>query len=130
METAPLMPLKEVRKSEQQQRSQFTALIYFKREFANDPGTNISSERGRKFHSWKQEQRIINGVPITDHKFALTQLYRMINQDFNGKYKTALIYWNKTNEVIAKFSYDILRLVKEPIWMPHGEFGKQIHKFK
>jgi hypothetical protein len=124
-ETAP-----QIKQSEIQNASQFTAIVYFKREHAIMVGTKHSSEHGRKFHSYKQEIRMLNGEKMTDHKFAWKCMHEMINRDFFGKYKTAIIYWNKTGEMVGKYMYDKLRYLAEPIYTNSKDGGLVVHTFK
>ena len=81
--------------SEYQSKSVFTLLIYFRNGYKN----------GVKFHSYKQEKRKIDGVYITDERYAFNRLMFLIETEYKDKYKTAIMYHNPTNTELCKFAY-------------------------
>lgn len=81
--------------SDYQSKSQFTLLIYFRNGYT----------KGMKFHSFKQESRKIAGEYIKDHRYAFNRLMFLIEEEFHGKYKTAIIYHNPTGTQICTYAY-------------------------
>ena len=81
--------------SEYQSKSQFTLLIYFRNGYT----------KGMKFHSFKQETRKIAGEYIKDQRYAFNRLMYLVETEFHGKYKTAIIYHNPTGIQICSFAY-------------------------
>ena len=81
--------------SEYQSKSQFTLLIFFRNGYT----------KGMKFHSFKQENRKIAGQYIRDHRYAFNRLMYLVDVEFLGKYKTAIIYHNPTNTPLCTYAY-------------------------
>jgi hypothetical protein len=80
-------------------KAAFKAVIYFK-----DGNT-------RTFYSFHtcynaQEKKI-----IVNDQMALNKINRLIEQKYNGKYITALVYHKDTGRQIAKYCYD--RLIQQ-----------------
>lgn len=114
---------KPIEKSDKQTQSAFTALVYFRKG---------NGTAGRKFHSKKQDSRPCadSGTIITDHRFALAQLVKMITKDFFSAYSTAIIYENSTNRQVYKFCYDRVMFVADIEFKYHADRSVTFLKIK
>jgi len=88
--------------------SAFTLRVYFK---------NSEGKNGHSFHSWKQETRKINGFQVTDERYALNRLTWLVEELYNGKYKTAILYHNPTGEALMQWNYGTLKEKKRYSWI-------------
>lgn len=124
METATTPKTFEI-KTETQKGSQFTLLVYFKPQYAEN-----GSENGRKFHSDKYELVEKRGKLVTDHKFAYDTLLTFMLKELSGRYKTAIIYHNPTNSIVMKMAYNTFRFGKEVVFKSDSTgLGSVFHGF-
>lgn len=99
-------------KSTFQQKSEFTLCVYFKNGY----------KKGVYFHSWKQEIRKLAGHEIKDLRYALNRLTHLVEKEFDGKYKVAILYHNPTGDVIMQWNYGHLKEKRRFKWTtkPNG----------
>jgi hypothetical protein len=105
-------------KSQYQQMSEFTLLVYFKN----------GQKSGVKFHSWKQETRKIAGHEIKDLRYAMNRLTHLVESEYVDKYKVAILYHNPTGEKIMQWNYNVLKEKRRYSWTTRTN-GDVVFKF-